>query len=180
MITTILVLIIIPCKSSGDIFRWIDDEGVIHFTDDMNKIPAEYRKKVERRAVPKERGNEKVSSPAVVPEPLEKKIEIKQPSTAMGEEDWRAAFQRLSHEIQARKEELDKKKAFIKEIERRRNMAFYIPNRIVSDEDAALYEKYIKEVSEDEKKIEELEKQLTDLKERAKKAGISERIFEVR
>ncbi|HLO09522.1 MAG TPA: DUF4124 domain-containing protein, partial [Desulfobacteria bacterium] len=31
--------------ASADIYRWEDESGVIHFTDDLSSIPAKYRKK---------------------------------------------------------------------------------------------------------------------------------------
>lgn len=176
----IIIMLLMPCKSLADIYKWVDEEGVIHFTDDISKIPLEYRKKAERKIIPEGKREAGAHYQPSEIEPLEKKIEINQKSRAMSEEDWKSAFERLSQQIRAGREEIERKKAFMREVERRRNMAFYIPNRIVSDEDAELYEKYKKEVPEQEKRIEDLERQLTELREKAKKAGIPESIFEVR
>jgi clan AA aspartic protease (TIGR02281 family) len=32
----------------ADIFRWVDDQGVVHFTDNLENIPEKYRSKVTR------------------------------------------------------------------------------------------------------------------------------------
>ncbi len=35
--------------SYGDMYRWVDDKGTVHFTDDLSTIPEKYREDVETR-----------------------------------------------------------------------------------------------------------------------------------
>ena len=39
---------------SGEIYRWTDEKGVVHFTDDVSKVPARYRSQVDKREVTEE------------------------------------------------------------------------------------------------------------------------------
>lgn len=38
-------LLLTPLVASADIFRWVDDRGVVSFTDNMGNIPAKFRAK---------------------------------------------------------------------------------------------------------------------------------------
>jgi predicted nucleotidyltransferase len=39
---------------AGEIYRWTDEKGVVHFTDDFSKIPPQYQKQFEKREVKEE------------------------------------------------------------------------------------------------------------------------------
>lgn len=75
-----------PSSFSGEIYRWIDEKGTVHFTDDGSKIPEQYSGHTEKIEVPPEilREEEKVIRPEERSgrvkkylEDLEKKIEMK-------------------------------------------------------------------------------------------------------
>ena len=75
-----------PFLFSGDIYRWTDESGTVHFTDDLSKIPEKFLKEAERREVPEEmlKETEKKGSPEGKSErvkdyleDLDKKIEVK-------------------------------------------------------------------------------------------------------
>ena len=44
----------IPFSFSGEIHRWTDEKGVVHFTDDISNVPAQYRNQVDKREVTEE------------------------------------------------------------------------------------------------------------------------------
>lgn len=46
-IFVLLFLFILASSASATIYRWVDEKGVVNFTDDYSKVPAEYRNKVE-------------------------------------------------------------------------------------------------------------------------------------
>lgn len=52
----ILVAIFLPSPFlfSGEVYRWTDEKGTIHFTDDASKIPEEHSEQAERIKVPEE------------------------------------------------------------------------------------------------------------------------------
>ena len=45
-----------PFSFAGEIYRWTDEKGGVHFTDDLSKVPAQYQKQFEKSEV-----NEEVS-----------------------------------------------------------------------------------------------------------------------
>lgn len=45
----LLILLVFFSPAYGaTIYRWVDKEGVVNFTDDYNKVPSEYRDRVEK------------------------------------------------------------------------------------------------------------------------------------
>ncbi|OGP55387.1 MAG: hypothetical protein A2162_11755, partial [Deltaproteobacteria bacterium RBG_13_52_11b] len=48
----LLVLSVMP--SYGEMYKWVDEKGTVHFTDDPSSIPEKYRTDAESRKTPKE------------------------------------------------------------------------------------------------------------------------------
>jgi hypothetical protein len=75
-----------PFLFSGEVYRWTDEKGTVHFTDDASKIPEEHSEKAERIEVHEETlkenertGNSEGKSDRVKDylEDLDKRIELK-------------------------------------------------------------------------------------------------------
>ena len=70
-----IVLGAIVSPSYGETYKWVDDKGAVHFTDDLSTIPEKYREEVETRKSPKETSTSQplevtpTSFPARVAEP---------------------------------------------------------------------------------------------------------------
>jgi len=70
-----LILTVSVCPVYGEMYKWVDEKGTVHFTDDISSIPEQYREKVEERKTPKEipspeRQEKSASSPMTkAPEP---------------------------------------------------------------------------------------------------------------
>ena len=54
-----------PVCSIAEIYKWVDEEGVIHFTDDIDEVPLNYR-----------------------PEIMSTKPSLKKPNISSGQKDW--------------------------------------------------------------------------------------------
>jgi len=54
VILAFLILIIFPFTGYGEMYKWVDEKGTIHFTDDFSNIPEKYRQDSETRKPPKE------------------------------------------------------------------------------------------------------------------------------
>lgn len=48
LLIILFVLFIWISISKGEIFKWVDKNGIVHFTDDISKIPVEYIKNIEK------------------------------------------------------------------------------------------------------------------------------------
>jgi len=60
-----------PFLIHADVYKWTDDKGTVHFTDDSSNIPEKYLPSAESQRSPKENpisGIEQKSAPAPVPE----------------------------------------------------------------------------------------------------------------
>jgi hypothetical protein len=48
-------LILYSVISAGqEVYRWVDEQGIIHFTDDLGQVPEKYRDQVQKKKPPKE------------------------------------------------------------------------------------------------------------------------------
>ncbi len=49
-----LVLAVFVPSSYGEMYKWVDERGTVHFTDDLSTIPEKYREEAETRKPPEE------------------------------------------------------------------------------------------------------------------------------
>jgi clan AA aspartic protease (TIGR02281 family) len=50
----ILVLVALASPAGAEMYRWVDEKGTVHFTDDLSTIPEKYRPDAETRKGPRE------------------------------------------------------------------------------------------------------------------------------
>lgn len=66
LILTILMALALP--ASAEMYKWVDEKGTVHFTDDISSIPEKYREDVEERKTSKETPDQEVrEKPAPAP-----------------------------------------------------------------------------------------------------------------
>ena len=84
----LLLLFFISSAYGATIYKWVDKEGVIHFTDDYTTIPSQYRNRVETE---EREESQKVETPAPPPPPIspQKSEEAKVDTYGGGEDYWR-------------------------------------------------------------------------------------------
>lgn len=162
------LILCIAINAEAATYKWVDRNGVLNLTDDPDKVPAEYMKKV--RKLPSVKGGE----PAVpVPQKEEGNTAGSISSDGEGElhgghneEWWRSSFKTINDELKGLKEKLPDKKAQT-EIYRRRWRIFMSGAR-----ERVEYYKMKEDVEKDEARVTELEAQLAALQENARKAGV--------
>jgi clan AA aspartic protease (TIGR02281 family) len=68
-LVTILIALALP--AAAEMYKWVDEKGTVHFTDDLSSIPERYREDVEERKTPKGTPNQEVKEkPASSPAPI--------------------------------------------------------------------------------------------------------------
>ena len=78
-LAVLAVILIVPFVARAEVYKWIDEKGNIHFTDDPSKIHEKYRTDAESRKVPKEAatlGVESKPSPPVTKAPESKGFKV--------------------------------------------------------------------------------------------------------
>jgi clan AA aspartic protease (TIGR02281 family) len=71
ILTFILLAVMVP-PSYGEMYKWVDEKGTVHFTDDLSKIPEKYRSDAETR---------KSTIEILTPEAKDKSISLPPPKT---------------------------------------------------------------------------------------------------
>jgi clan AA aspartic protease (TIGR02281 family) len=69
---TILIALALP--ASAEMYKWVDEKGTVHFTDDISSIPEKYRENVEERKTPKGTPDQEVREKSA-PTPTQKSSE---------------------------------------------------------------------------------------------------------
>jgi clan AA aspartic protease (TIGR02281 family) len=54
LVLLIIILALFVPSSYGEMYKWVDEKGTVHFTDDLSTIPEKYREEAETRKPPKE------------------------------------------------------------------------------------------------------------------------------
>jgi clan AA aspartic protease (TIGR02281 family) len=54
IIPLVILLVVLAPASYGEMYKWMDEKGTVHFTDDLSNIPEKYRENAETRKPTKE------------------------------------------------------------------------------------------------------------------------------
>lgn len=162
-----LLLFLSPASSGADIYRWEDNQGTVHFTDDATTIPAKYRK----NATPLLREAPSVISPeGPSPSPGGDQARESGPSGGkLSAEEAAApeaaAAEDLASRVEEQKAKIAAKEEHIRAVDAKRSLAVNpLRNRYVEQADMDLYDKYQKELPEDKERLRELESELESIK----------------
>src|SRR4030065_238055 len=85
IILIIMLTFLAITPSFSQVYRWIDEKGVVHFTDDFTNIPEKYRPKMDKLGVPEGKAETK---PGGEPD-IRKKGENYRDQLGRGEEYWK-------------------------------------------------------------------------------------------
>ncbi|HEY6873185.1 MAG TPA: DUF4124 domain-containing protein [Geobacteraceae bacterium] len=150
----------------ADVYEWVDGQGVVHFTDNPDKVPAGSRTKVKMKgpAAAREEAMPPAQEkpPVATPPPPEKKAEL------YGGHDgnwWRASFRQVRDDLKSLQDQLPAKKEALAALHRKRVIYQRARDRVASNDLAA-------GIAGDEEKIKTLQEQLATLEADADKAGV--------
>lgn len=98
----LFILFLTDC-AYGQVYKWVDEKGVVHFTDDIVQIPERYKGQVEKIGLPEEEVKPKKES-----EHLSKKKEDTYRDTlGRGEEYWRSRVEELRNRIKSLQDKIE-------------------------------------------------------------------------
>lgn len=146
-------------------YQWTDSQGVVHFTDNSDKIPKRYQKKAKRLDLPETRAPEPVAAPE--PPAARAAPTARQPEKYGGhtEQWWRERFVELRSELQALQDGLPEKQK--KLVQLRRKRVIYTRAR-----DRVALNRMKDEIAVDEKRIAELQNRIILLEQEAARAFV--------
>lgn len=160
------LLSLLAADSGADIFRWQDEAGTIHYTDDLSNVPEKHRGKAKRviREAPRQ-----PEPPPPAPAGQGTGQPPPAPPPAAPSEDREAAVARerdaLTSEMEQVKAKIAAKERLIQFVDERQNLILNPDRRRVLDPgDLELYKKYQEELPNDRKTLQELESRLESLK----------------
>jgi hypothetical protein len=156
------IMVIAGIANAAD-YEWTDSQGGLHFTDNLDKVPANYLNKV-RKLDLKPVIQEK-EQPTSQPEPKSVAPVAQNLFGGHDETWWRSSFKALRDKMKGVQDNLPGKRDRLNELRRK----FYIFSKPTGR--IAYYEMYA-EIGKDEARITDLQKQLADLDGAAAKAGV--------
>jgi len=81
----ILLIFLISQVSFAQVYKWVDEKGVTHLTDDMTQVPEKYRPRTESVETPQEKEDAKVEEEIGPP----KKEDASKDRLGRGEDYWK-------------------------------------------------------------------------------------------
>jgi len=164
-VPSMAVLLFTAAPSAADIYRWVDDQGTIHFTDELSNVPPAARKSatLQVREAP-ETGGSLTILHAPPPAPAGRNGP-RGASASPGSEDSGETRELLLSRIEQLKAKIDAKERHIRAVDEKRSLAVNpLRNRFVEKADLDLYRKYQAELPEDRRELRDLEDRLSSLR----------------
>jgi hypothetical protein len=176
----LLMLLALADAARADIYQWTDREGVLHMTDDLAKVPDEYADKAKVvKTRPAERkdaapGAEDATGRAPVVQPIvpDEAVDLYGGETI---EWWRKSFGTVREEIAALETNIAEKRRYTRAFEGGRRLG-----QVFGEAERSMYDRYNRELPEDEKRLVSANGELDGLLRMATSAGVPKDVREGR
>lgn len=172
----------VPESGAAEVYKWVDDRGVVHFTDSPENIPPKYRQKTDIRRLPSTPITQGAPSapapPAVSPgaaagQPPGRPTPGVPPTTPPGAPPGTTtasssaqAVEAARGEVRALQDALAQKRKYVELFERSRRFGV-----IYSQDEIKKYNDYVSEIPRDEGRLKELQARLEELEQEAEAAA---------
>jgi hypothetical protein len=108
-VVLILLFLLLATPSFAQIYKWVDEKGGVHFTDDFSQVPEKSRGRVERL------GTEEPVDVKSDSEPASKKVEASRPrkeepyrdQSGRGETYWRGRVEESTQKLKGAQEKIN-------------------------------------------------------------------------
>lgn len=158
-------------NARADIYQWVDNQGVVNFTDNVDSIPKKYQNKVKVQSSDDTSQKATASEPAQSTVQEDNKPQSEEPSSQLkifgGHDEmwWRSQFGSLRGELAQLEANLPSKRTEADQLRRKLIINTYARNRVA-------YQEKLAEIHRDETRITALEEQLSALDTQASSAGV--------
>ena len=97
-----LLLVSASISNAAFIYKWVDKDGSVNFTDDLSKVPPEYRNQIQMEET---RDFEKTQIPSPAPASVQKTGEEKRDAHGRGEQYWRETVRPWKQQLKQAQED---------------------------------------------------------------------------
>ena len=101
--TIILSILFISQISFAEVYKWVDEKGAVHFTDDITQVPEKYRSKTSNIASPEQK--EEAGTDEVVP--TKNRDETYKDQLGRGEDYWRGRVEEWRRKLEEQQDRLE-------------------------------------------------------------------------
>jgi chromosome segregation ATPase len=102
-LTLILLFLFTATLSYAQVYKWVDEKGIVHFTDDITQIPERYRRTLEEVEVKEEKVETKEEGEA----PQKKQADSYKDRLGRGEEYWKGRVEESRKKLQSLQEKVE-------------------------------------------------------------------------
>jgi predicted nucleic acid-binding Zn-ribbon protein len=113
----ILLIFLISQVSFAQVYKWVDEKGVTHLTDDMTQVPEKYRPRTESIETPQEREDAKVEGEI----PPAKKEDSFKDRLGRGEDYWKGRVEEWRKKLRELQDRLEVLRTKYNELTERHN-----------------------------------------------------------
>jgi len=103
ILVIILFIFFISDISFAEVYKWVDEKGVVSFTDDIMQVPERYRLKAEKIGLPEEKEETKVEGGATP----KKKEETYRDRLGRGEDYWKGRVEEWKKKLREYQDKLE-------------------------------------------------------------------------
>jgi chromosome segregation ATPase len=103
ILVTILFIFFISGDLFAEVYKWVDEKGVVYFTDDITQVPEKYRSKAEKIGLPEEKGETKVEG-ELTPK---RKEETYRDRLGRGEDYWKGRVEEWRKKLRELQDKLE-------------------------------------------------------------------------
>lgn len=100
----LLVVLLTATLSGAEVYKWVDEKGIVHFTDDITQIPEKHRRGIQEVEVGEEKGVEAKEKGEV---PQKKEAVLHRDRLGRGEDYWKARVEEWRQKLQFLQEKLE-------------------------------------------------------------------------
>ena len=160
LISILVFWVVASTGNGGTVYKWVDKEGVVNFTDDYSQIPLQYRNQVQIEELGKS-----VETPAPPPVSTQGSKGAKVDIYGAGEDYWRAKVQPWKKQLKEATENIERINIKINEKEEAVNIS-----RTQWTMDRAYRKQLIEERSKYEAQVREADEMLSKIAKEAEEA----------